>query len=285
MTTFVTNHKQPYDALQKVISSLPLKGKSALVTGAGRGVGEHIARSLAEAGAARIGLLGREKSRIDGAQEKFTKAFPATQFSAFAADITDEVAITSVFQSFGAPDILVNNAGVFPDEGSFVRSNLTNWFSGFHVNVFGTANVTQKFLQAKSPQKSAIVLNVTSRAAHMRFPLVGWSGYSGSKMGQARIFENIRFEHPEVHFVNVHPGMIDSDGFVRSGAPIPPGGMTSGDLVGKFFAWLATPDADFLSGRFLWAEWDIEELKAKEKSILDNDLLLTTIDGLYKGVF
>jgi hypothetical protein len=115
--------------------------------------------------------------------------------------------------------------------------------------------------------------------AHMRFPLVGFSGYNGSKMEQVRIFESIRFEHPEVRFINIHPGNIQSDGFVKSKSPVPRDGMTDGVVTGQFLVWLVSEEADFLSGRFVWAEWDIDELKAKKTEILEQNLLLTTIDG------
>ena len=285
MTSFVTNRKEPYAALSPTLPGRSLAGKSAFVTGAGRGVGEHITRGLAAAGVKRIGLLGRDHARIEKAKEAFAKEFPDTTFEAYAADITEGPAIAAVFQAFGTPEILVNNAGYFPDDGPFVEQDLKRWWSGFEINVLGTATVSQKFLQALGPGKKAIVLNVSSMAAHMRFPLIGWSGYNGSKLAGARIFENIRFEHPDVRFVNVHPGNIESDGYTRSGASDPPGGMTDGRLVGDFFAWLSTDEAEFLSGRFVWAEWDVEELKAKKAEILEKDLLLTTIDGFDKGFF
>ncbi|KAK9489190.1 hypothetical protein V1508DRAFT_435988 [Lipomyces doorenjongii] len=274
---------EPQAALRGTVASLPLKGKSALITGAGRVLGVYITQELAEVGASCIAIIGRDKARIDVAQKNFSDAYPSTEYTTFAADITDEQTIVDVFKIFGAPDVLVNNAGVFPDAGPFVEQSLAEWFSGFIINILGTATVAQKFLQAKWKFNPAIVLNVSSMAAHMRFPLIRWSGYNGSKMGQVRIFENIRFEHPEVRFVNVHPGNIESDGFTPSGASEPSGGMTDGKLVGQLFAWLASGEADFLSGRFVWAEWDIEELKAKEKSILENDLLLTTVDRFSKG--
>jgi NAD(P)-dependent dehydrogenase (short-subunit alcohol dehydrogenase family) len=283
MATFVKNHKSTYDALSPALPGRSLAGKSVFVTGAGRGVGLHITQALAEAGASRIGILGRDSARINTAKDTLARDYPATSFVAYAADITDENAIAAAFKAFGTPDILVNNAGHFPDEGPFVEQDLRAWFSGFEINILGTATVTQKFLQQLSPKKNAIVLNVSSMAAHMRFPLIGWSGYNGSKMGQARIFENIRFEHPEVRFINAHPGSVESDGFSRSGADAPSEGMTDGKLAGQFFAWLATDEAAFLSGRFVWAEWDIEELKAKKDEILEKDLLLTTIDGFTRG--
>jgi NAD(P)-dependent dehydrogenase (short-subunit alcohol dehydrogenase family) len=130
-----------------------------------------------------------------------------------------------------------------------------------------------------------VVLNVSSNAVHMRFPLIGWSGYNSSKLAQARIFENLRFEHPDVRFLGIHPGNIESDGFDKSGASAPPDGMTDGKLAGQFLAWAATEEATFLNGRFVWAEWDVEELKAKKDEMLERDMLLTTIDGFNKGFF
>lgn len=205
-------------------------------------------------------------------------------FEAFVADVTDGAAITAIFKTFGTPDILVNNAGTFPDEGPFVKQDLKRWWAGWEINVLGVATVAQKFLQALGQGKKAIVLNTSSMAAHMRFPVIGWSGYNASKLAMTRMFENIRFEHPDVRFVNVHPGSIVSDGFTQSGSSAPEGGMTDGKLTGAFFAWLSTDEADFLNGRFVWAEWDIEELKAKKVEILEKNLLLTTIDGFVNGL-
>ncbi|KFY41389.1 hypothetical protein V495_04949 [Pseudogymnoascus sp. VKM F-4514 (FW-929)] len=283
MAGFVTNHKAYYDALSPSLPGRSLTGKSALVTGSGRGVGVHIARGLAEAGVSPIGLLGRDKSTIESAEQTLSREFSDTKFVAFAADITDADAIAAVFAGFGAPDILVNNAGIFTDDGPFVEQDLKEWFSAFETNVLGTAIVTQQFLKAEDRPKEPIVLNVISMAAHTRFPVSGWSGYGASKVAQARVLEFIRFEHPDVRFINVHPGLLDTDGFARCGAPVPPGGMTDGKLTGGFFAWLATEEAAFLSGRLVWADWDIEELKGKKDEILEKDLLLLTVDGFNRG--
>ncbi|KKP05748.1 hypothetical protein THAR02_02122 [Trichoderma harzianum] len=283
MASFAEIHKSPYTALANAASGNPLAGRVILITGAGRGVGEHITHQMAIAGAERIGLIGRDEPKILAARDKFAKAYTGTRFEAFTADITNEEAIHAVFESFGTPDILINNAGTFSDDGPFVEQDLKAWWTGFETNILGTAIVTQQFLRTKPKVQTAVVLNVTSMGAHMRFPLAGFSGYNGSKIGQVRIFESIRFEHPEVRFINIHPGNIQSDGFVRFKSPVPQDGMTDGVVTGQFLVWLASEEADFLSGRFVWAEWDIDELKAKKREILEQNLLLTTIDGFKNG--
>ncbi|KAL6819935.1 hypothetical protein V8C40DRAFT_281247 [Trichoderma camerunense] len=283
MASFATTHVKPYEALTKAVAANPLTGKSALITGAGRGVGEHITRELAAAGVSRIALVGRDLERLNKTKKNFQEAFPGTVFEAFSADITDEAKIASVFKDFGAPDIVINNAGHFPDEGPFIKEDLKSWWKGFEINILGTAIVTQQFLRAKPEGKSATVISLSTIGIHMRFPLPGWSGYATSKMGQARVFELLRFEHPEVRFINVHPGSVETDGYAKTGLPAPPNGMTDGKLTGQFFAWLASDEAEFLSGRFVWADWDVDELKAKKEQIINDDLLLTTIDGLVKG--
>lgn len=282
MASFVKNHQSLYDTLERKIAAKPLSGKSVFITGAGRGVGVYIARGVAAAGASAIGLLARDKTRIEETKNKLAAEYPDANFTHYAADIIDQHAVAAVFKDFGVPDVLINNAGVFPDDGPFISQDLKQWWKGFETNILGTAVVTQNYLRIKGADTPGVVLNCSSMAAHMRHPLKGWSGYNSSKLGQARIFETLRFEHPEVRFISIHPGQVDTDGFDRSGAPRP-ADMTEGMLAGEFFAWAASDEADFLRDRFVWAEWDIDELKAKKEEILEKDLLLITIDGFEKG--
>ncbi|KEF62123.1 uncharacterized protein A1O9_00095 [Exophiala aquamarina CBS 119918] len=135
MTTFVTNHLKPYEALTSRLSSQPPES---------RGVGEHITRAIAAAGAAKIGILGRDEKRVQSAREKFTKEHPFTQFLGYSADIIDETAIAIMLKDFSVPDVLTSNAGVFPDDGPFISQDLKRWWLGFETNVLGTAVVTQK---------------------------------------------------------------------------------------------------------------------------------------------
>lgn len=145
MASFVLNHHNPYEALSDFIAKKSLSwcsGKTNFITGAGRDVGDHIARTIAEAGAKRVGILCRDKAYIERLQEKLSDEYPHTDFVAYAATVTDEEAIAAVFDDFGFAGILINDTGVFGGTGTFVKQDLKQWFTGFEVKVLGTAIVT-----------------------------------------------------------------------------------------------------------------------------------------------
>jgi hypothetical protein len=52
------------------------------------------------------------------------------------------------------------------------------------------------------------------------------------------------------------------------------------DLPSHFCVWLTSPEAKFLRGKYVWANWDVDELKQKEKEIIDTDLLNTRLGAL-----
>lgn len=57
--------------------------------------------------------------------------------------------------------------------------------------------------------------------------------------------------------------------------------LTDPVLAANFIVWFASPEAEFLEGRFAWVNWDVEELKAKREEILEKNLLQCSIAGFY----
>ncbi|CZR50663.1 related to peroxisomal short-chain alcohol dehydrogenase [Phialocephala subalpina] len=278
MATFVpTQHLQTYKALSPARPELSAKGKSVLVTGGGYGIGRSIAESFAAAGASRVGISGRTEARLQSAIAELKQAYPKTGFSYFAADITDEPAVKAMFQAFGAPDVLINNAGYLSKPGPIKTADLKEWWQGFEINVLGTAIVTQQFLRAKAKGKEAVVITVNTIGAHLGTMVPNLSGYSGSKAASLRMIECFQAENPEVRFVSVHPGAVATDMATKSELT----GMdfTDAELSADFILWTASPEADFLKGRFAWVNWDIAELKAKKSEILEKNLLKYTLGG------
>ena len=108
----------------------------------------------------------------------------------------------------------------------------------------------------------------------------GFTSYAASKAAELRLVEGLQVENPDVRFVSVHPGFVETDmgGKAREGG-VAGLAVSEPELAAQFILWLASPEADFLRGRFTWANWDVEELKAKKSKIVENDLLHYTIAG------
>lgn len=135
-----------------------LQQKTALVTGAGSGIGAAIARVLAGAGArvwvadidAKGGLTTAKQITAAGGRAEFVKL-----------DVTDEAGLASAASGCGTLDILVNNAGI-GHVGSFVKTTVADLDRLYQVNVRGTFSVTKAFLPPMLDCRRGSVINIAS---------------------------------------------------------------------------------------------------------------------------
>jgi NAD(P)-dependent dehydrogenase (short-subunit alcohol dehydrogenase family) len=131
-------HSSSYDAINPAKPSLSVKGKTVLITGGGRGLGNRMAYSFALAGAAVVGITGRTETSLEKTKAEVEQAFPDTKVITAAADVTDQPALDAAFKKIAAPhggiDIVVANAGYFPygeDLEDLEGEKLKDWWKGF----------------------------------------------------------------------------------------------------------------------------------------------------------
>ena len=121
-----------------------LTGRTALVTGASSGLGQHFARTLANAGA-RVALAARRVDRLEALAADIRKS--GGEAAAVALDVTDAGAVASAFDqaeaALGPVSILVNNAGV-PSEAYFLKMTEEEWRGVMAVNLDGVFRVGQE---------------------------------------------------------------------------------------------------------------------------------------------
>ncbi len=166
------------------------RARTALVTGASRGIGAAVARSLAAAGI-RVAMLARSRELLDTtAKEAGGESF------AVQCDVTDDVsvdkAVAQVRQQFGgAPDIIVNNAGLFTirsvedtSQEEFDRIVATNLRAPFRL--------TREFLPSMRERRSGHIVTIGSIADRHIF--AGNAAYSATKYAQRAIHEVLREE-------------------------------------------------------------------------------------------
>lgn len=158
-----------------------LKGKKALITGAGKGIGKALALTLAQEGVS-VALLARTTADLEKVAEEVT-AFGVEAF-VVQADVASldsvNVAAEKVLNAFGTIDILINNAGI-GRFGNFMDLEAASWEEVIQVNLMGAYYVTRAFLPQMIERKIGDIINISSTAGLNGNAMT--SAYSASKFG------------------------------------------------------------------------------------------------------
>ena len=252
------------------------ESRVALVTGAGRGIGRHLAVGLADQGLA-VGLVGRHADTLEETAEECRARGAVAEV--VTADVTDGVAVTAAVdrltERLGPVDLLVNNAGrVDATESRFVECDLDDVLGVLEVNLVGALRVLRAVLPGMVARRRGRVLDVNSGFAYHRS--VGYLGYAVSKAALARVTDLLALDLAAdgVVTLDVSPGLVRTDMTVamdrwqRLDDP-PFGDVENIVAVARAFA---AGRLDALSGRFVHAaQDDLDDLVARAAEIRDGD--------------
>ena len=171
---------------------MSLKGKNALITGAGKGIGKAIALALAAEGV-NVALLARtEKDLLEVAKEVTAFGVRVVTAVADVASLEEVNKSTGVvFNKFDHIDILINNAGI-GKFGKFLELSVKDWEQIIQVNLMGTYYVTRAFLPQMIERNSGDIINISSTAG-LRGAAVT-SAYSASKFAVLGLTESLMQE-------------------------------------------------------------------------------------------
>ncbi|KAK7755748.1 hypothetical protein SLS62_002361 [Diatrype stigma] len=281
-----TLHQQVPEAYQPGSNPLP-SPFVVVITGASRGLGRETAQVFAKAGATGLILTARS---AEGALEETKKLCqaaarsPDLKVSTVAAASGDEAAAKRIAdvvktEHGGRLDVLINNAGTVSTEAS--AFDRLEGIRADQIRIPIEANYVGRFLTMQyllpalldSPGGARTVINVTSICS--QFTGFGALGFNVSALATNRLTEIAAETYADrgLRCYAVHPGTVRTT---------PPPGMPADalehavdapDLCGAMYLWLARERPDWLSGRYLSAEWDIDELKRKREEIVQGDKL------------
>ncbi|RAH75085.1 SDR family NAD(P)-dependent oxidoreductase [Aspergillus aculeatinus CBS 121060] len=273
-------HTKPYAFISPSRPELSAAGKNVVITGGGSGIGNAIAVAFAQASAKSVSILGRRLETLKLGAEKITtaatEAHTSTQVFYETADLRQrsavDEALASIVSRVGKIDIFVSNAGTLPTPGLIREYDVEDYLGGVVENIRSALNAVQGFLAVAGPDP--VLLNTSSCLANIA-PMPGVSGYAVSKAAVLKMIEYVAAENPYVRVVSAQPGWVATEvnGY-QAEAP------DQAELPGQFYVWLASAEAEFLKGKFVWVNWDAEELVKRAEEIRGSKLLNWIVEGV-----
>lgn len=254
---------------------MQLENKTALITGASRGIGRALAFSLAGAGAF-VGLISRSEETLLRVAREITdqsgKALP------LVADVAQPEAIIWVVRQvekvMGKIDILINAAGIQSPIGSFLENDLLEWEQAINVNLLGAVRLTHAVLPMMQARRLGKIINFSGGGATA--PRPNFSAYAVSKAALVRFTETLAVEL-EPHNIQVNavaPGAVNTrmlDEILAAGEKAGAeyeqalerlkSGGTPVELVCELILFLASTASGRLTGKLIsaphdpWREW------------------------------
>lgn len=185
---------------------MDLTGKTALITGASRGIGAETARVFAHAGA-NVALVARSSDAVHSLAEEI-----GAQALALPCDISDydavKEAVGQCVEQFGGLDVLVNNAGVLEPIAHMGDADPAEWAKVIDINVKGVFHGMHAALPVMTAAGGGTILTVGSGAAHG--PIEAWSAYCSSKAGALMLTKMADHEYGAqgIRAISLSPGTV-----------------------------------------------------------------------------
>lgn len=234
-----------------------LQGKSAIVTGAGRGIGKAIAEKFLHEGAG-VFICDVDRDRLEDAREELAAH---GNVHSTVASVTDreqvEELVDQAKRAFGQIDILANNAGIARFE-PFLEITDVNWNDTLAVNLTGVFLCSQIVAREMKDQRSGAIVNMSSTNGILGEPDL--APYNASKAGVVLLSKTMAIELApyDIRVNSVCPGFILTELALEGGLPeeevrnyvsqIPLNRHGRVEEVANAFAFLASDEASFITG-------------------------------------
>ncbi|KUJ24227.1 NAD(P)-binding protein [Mollisia scopiformis] len=286
MTTFTKiHHHKSYPAIDPTSSANSQKGRTVLITGSSAGIGFEIARAFISASASRVIILGRRQDVLDAAVsnlESWKPASSATIITPFRCDISHEIEIKELWEKLEREDIevdgLILNAAKTGPLGA--TADWKKVWEYFEMNVLANLQMAQMFL-AQGPEKGKAIVNVSTAAVHVN-PVGDHGVYASSKASFTHLLQVLADEVDVecCQILSYHPGRILTESAKEAGFTEESFSWDSVELPAAWCVWASTKQASYLHGRYLWTNWDVDELFEMKERLEDQGFLKLGLQGV-----
>jgi 3-oxoacyl-[acyl-carrier protein] reductase len=236
-----------------------LAGKTAIITGASRGIGCATALELARHG---VNLVVTART-LEALEQTCTQAQAlGVKVLPIACDVSklDEVEnlIHAAIESFSSLEILINNAGMIEPIASLETADPNAWTRLIEVNLIGVFYLCHTIIPHFLERQTGVIINLSSGAAHQA--LEGWSAYCASKAGVAMLTRSLALEFGArgIRSYGFAPGVVDTDmqtiiraSGINQVSQLPRENLADPRDPAKVITWLCTAQASEFAGQEL----------------------------------
>ncbi len=260
---------------------MQLKGKVALITGAGRGIGRAVALAFAREGA-RLAVTARTVSELEETAAQIRRVGGDCLTIAADVSLRNDVSrvVNEMLQAFGQIDVLLNNAGTQGPIGALVENDVDSWVRTFQVNVFGALYFIKAVLPHMMARREGKIINVSGGGATAPRPY--FSAYGTSKTAILRLTEilaeEVRASNIQVNAIA--PGAVNTrmlQEILEAGEAAGPelelaqqrqaGRGVPVELAARLAVFLGSGASGSLTGKLIsaphdgWESWDEAHIK------------------------
>ncbi|ROT42982.1 NAD(P)-binding protein [Sodiomyces alkalinus F11] len=286
-----TYHRESYPGISPTRPEVSQAGRTVLIGGGSMGIGFSAAQSFAAAGAARVIIVARRKDRVDAAVARLKSEYPDAEVLGRPSDMTDSAQVASLWDGFAADgvvvDVLLLSTAVQSLPHTILGKGTEEVWNHFNINVKAGLAFTERFYKqpGRDASKKLWLINLSTAVVHAPEFAGRWPTYAVTKAAGLMLAQLIAHNHPvsDMQVVSFHPGVFYTEIGQQTGQGEDAFEWDDIKLPGDFAVWTASEEAAFLHGRFVWAHWDVEELKAgpiRERSEADSNFLTVGIHGL-----
>jgi hypothetical protein len=242
---------------------LQLAGRTALITGASKGIGLGIAQAFAAEGVNLV-LSARSKELMDKTAEDLRQKHKV-KVDIVAADLSDQASRDGLVEAYPNIDILINNAGAIPG-GTIFQVDDKAWREGWDLKVFGYVNLTRAYFKKMSERKKGVIICICGLGGEkLEFGYIAGAAGNASLMAFARAMGGRSVDYG-VRVLAVNPGPVltdritylgkirakrelgDENRFMENFKDMPYGRPATVEEVAPMVAFLASDHANYISG-------------------------------------